>query len=121
MMRSQSLPFELSSLSMRSAKLVHGTNSNFIFTPVLAVKSLDSSTSAFAGSQAAQQRVIVLSCASAPPHAVASAPPAVREAAPGSVVIFQIDFMSCLQQWVSGAIRDRRQERFSAVRISMRG
>src|SRR5947209_2082659 len=102
MMRSQSLPFELSSLSMRSAKLVHGTNSNFIFTPLLAVKSLESSTSAFAGSQAAQHNVMVLSCASAVPHDAARAMAAAREAAPGSVFIFTIDFMSCLQQWVQG-------------------
>jgi hypothetical protein len=57
------LPFELSSLSMRSAKFGHGTNSNFMFTPVLAVKSLESSTRALAGSQAAQHNVMVLPCA----------------------------------------------------------
>jgi hypothetical protein len=50
---------------MRSAKFGQGTNSNFIFTPVLAVKSFDSSTRAFAGSQAAQHSVMVLSCACA--------------------------------------------------------
>ena len=54
LVRSHSLPFELSSLSMRSAKLVQGTNSNFILMPLLAVKSFESSTSAFAGSQAVQ-------------------------------------------------------------------
>src|SRR5690349_16293410 len=101
MMRSQSLPFELSSLSMRSAKFVQGTNSNFIFTPLFAVKSFESSTSALAGSQAAQHKVIVLSCACALPHAIARAT-AVREATPGSVFVFRIDFMSCLQQWVQG-------------------
>jgi hypothetical protein len=41
----------------RSAKLVHGTNSNFIAMPVLVVKSLDNSTNALAGSQAAQHNV----------------------------------------------------------------
>src|SRR6188768_2297198 len=65
MIRSHNLPLELSSLSMRSAKFGHGTNSNFIFTPLLAVKSFDSSTSALAGSQAAQQSVMVLSWARA--------------------------------------------------------
>ncbi len=44
---------------MRSAKLGHGTNSNFMPVPLFAVKSFDSSTSAFAGSHAAQHRVIV--------------------------------------------------------------
>src|SRR5205807_959524 len=44
---------------MRSAKFGQGTNSNFMPTPLWAVKSFDSSTSAFAGSQAAQHRVIV--------------------------------------------------------------
>src|SRR5258708_21607695 len=62
-MRSQSLPLELSSFSMRSAKLGHGTNSNFIAMPVLAVKSLESSTNALAGSHAAQQSVSCLLCA----------------------------------------------------------
>src|SRR6056297_2187352 len=42
---------------MRSANEVHGTNSKFIVWPDCASKSLDSSTSAFAGSQAAQQSV----------------------------------------------------------------
>jgi len=54
---------------MRSAKLGQGTNSNFMATPVLVVKSFDSSTSALAGSHAAQHSVIVLpvalACASA--------------------------------------------------------
>src|SRR5229473_1911735 len=63
--RSHSLPFELSSLSMRSAKFGHGTNSNFMPTPLLAVKSFDSSTSALAGSQAAQHKVIVFGWADA--------------------------------------------------------
>src|ERR1700682_5432583 len=62
-MRSQSLPLELSSLSMRSAKFGHGTNSNFIVMPVFAVKSLESSTRALAGSHAAQQSVSCLFCA----------------------------------------------------------
>src|SRR5208282_5887203 len=43
------------------------TNSNFIWMPVLAVKSLDSSTKALAGSQAAQQSVSCLVCATAEP------------------------------------------------------
>src|SRR4051794_10084498 len=60
MRRSQSLPLELSSFSMRSAKFGQGTNSNFMAMPVLAVKSFDSSTSALAGSQAAQHSVIDL-------------------------------------------------------------
>src|SRR3977135_422544 len=64
-MRSHSLPLELSSFSMRSAKFGHGTNSNFIWMPVLVVKSFESSTRALAGSHAAQQRVIVLVCACA--------------------------------------------------------
>ena len=41
---------------MRCAKFGQGTNSYFIWMPVLAVKSLDSSTSALAGSQAAQHK-----------------------------------------------------------------
>ena len=45
---------------MRSAKFGQGTNSNFMFTPDLAEKSLLNSTSALAGSHAAQHRVIVL-------------------------------------------------------------
>src|ERR1700676_2116516 len=64
-MRSHSLPLELSSFSMRSAKFGHGTNSNFIWMPVFVVKSFDSSTRALAGSHAAQQSVIVLVCACA--------------------------------------------------------
>src|ERR1700682_1919712 len=62
-MRSHSFPLEFSSFSMRSAKLGQGTNSNFIAMPVLAVKSLESSTNALAGSHAAQQRVSCLVCA----------------------------------------------------------
>src|SRR5258706_9525907 len=62
-MRSQSLPLELSSFSMRSAKFGQGTNSNFIAMPVLAVKSFESSTRALAGSHAAQQSVSCLFCA----------------------------------------------------------
>src|ERR1700681_984901 len=65
MSRSQSFPFELSSLRKRSAKLVQGTNSNFIWVPVFAVKSLDSSTKAFAGSHAAQHSVNCFDCACA--------------------------------------------------------
>jgi hypothetical protein len=61
--RSHSLPLELSSLRKRSAKLVQGTNSNFIWMPLSAVKSLDSSASAFAGSQAAQHSVSCWFCA----------------------------------------------------------
>src|SRR5437762_11280473 len=64
-MRSHSLPLELSSFRNRSAKFGHGTNSNFIWMPVLVVKSLDSSTRALAGSHAAQQRVSDLVCACA--------------------------------------------------------
>jgi hypothetical protein len=66
--------------------LVHGTNSNFMPIPVLAVKSFDSSTSALAGSHAAQHSVIVLPCAcagvvAAPmPSAAATAPPAAKSA-----------------------------------------
>ena len=63
--RSHSFPLEFSSFSIRSAKFGQGTNSNFIWTPVLAVKSLDSSTRALAGSQAAQQSVSCLVCACA--------------------------------------------------------
>src|SRR6266567_2468342 len=50
---------------MRSAKFGHGTNSNFMPTPLFAVKSFDSSTSALAGSQAAQHKVIVFGWANA--------------------------------------------------------
>src|SRR5947207_10163046 len=62
-MRSHNLPLELSSFKNRSAKFGHGTNSNFIWMPVLVVKSFDNSTNALAGSHAAQQSVIVLVCA----------------------------------------------------------
>src|SRR5260370_10575051 len=72
MSRSQSFPFELSSLRKRSAKLVQGTNSSFIWVPVLAVKSLESSTKAFAGSQAAQHSVNCFDCACAAEGAKAS-------------------------------------------------
>src|ERR1700704_2405358 len=54
--------------------------------PVLAVKSFDSSTSALAGSHAAQHSVMVLPCACAGvvappmPSATAKAPPATRSA-----------------------------------------
>src|SRR5262249_13757539 len=62
---------------------VHGTNSNFILMPDLAVKSLDSSTRALAGSQAAQQRVSSLSCARAPAeNAIANATAAPAHTAP---------------------------------------
>src|SRR5450432_463500 len=91
MMTSQSLPFELSSLSMRSAKFGQGTNSNFMLILVLAVKSLLSSTSALAGSQAAQHKVMVLSCARAAGLARLSAVAAARANTPGS--IFEIDLM----------------------------
>src|SRR5256885_11533388 len=64
-MRSHNLPLELSSFKNRSAKFGQGTNSNFIWTPVFAVKSFESSTRALAGSHAAQQSVIVLVCACA--------------------------------------------------------
>ena len=42
---------------MRSAKLGHGMNSNFMVWPDSASKSLDNSTKAFAGSHAAQHSV----------------------------------------------------------------
>ena len=58
---------------MRCAKFGHGTNSYFICTPVWAVKSFDSSTSALAGSQAAQHSVSCLVWACAAPDASASA------------------------------------------------
>src|SRR3954453_8203890 len=52
--------------------------------PVLAVKSFDSSTSAFAGSHAAQHSVMVLPCACAgvvaAPMPTARAPPAAKSA-----------------------------------------
>src|SRR6266404_6151292 len=64
-MRSHNLPLELSSFRKRSAKFGQGTNSNFIWMPVVLVKSLESSTRALAGSHAAQQSVIVLVCACA--------------------------------------------------------
>src|SRR5581483_12322119 len=72
-MRSHSLPFELSSLRKRSAKCSHGTNSNVMAMPVLAVKSFDSSARALAGSQAAQHRVSCLSSALAVPAATPAA------------------------------------------------
>jgi hypothetical protein len=61
--RSQSWPPEFNSFSIRSAKLGQGTNSKFILVPDWASKSFESSTSAFAGSQAAQQRVSSFACA----------------------------------------------------------
>src|SRR5215475_4525877 len=73
MITSHSLPLLLSSLSMRSAKFGHGTNSNFMLTLVCAVKSLLSSTSALAGSQAAQHSVMVLFAAAATAAALAGA------------------------------------------------
>src|SRR6185295_10986800 len=78
MIRSHSLPLLLSSLSMRSAKFGHGTNSNFMLTLVCAVKSLLSSTKALAGSHAAQHNVMVL------PAAVVAAGGAAALAAAGA-------------------------------------
>src|SRR4030095_16193563 len=82
-MRSHNLPLELSSFRNRSAKFGHGTNSNFIWMPVLAVKSLDNSTRALAGSQAAQQSVsdLVCACADDAKASIAASAPAV---APGA-------------------------------------
>ncbi len=57
------LAAEFNSFSMRSAMFGHGTNSKFILMPDCASKSLLSSTSAFAGSHAAQHSVSSLSCA----------------------------------------------------------
>ena len=48
---------------MRCAKFGQGTNSYFIWMPVCAVKSFESSTSALAGSQAAQHSVSCLAWA----------------------------------------------------------
>ena len=66
---------------MRCAKFGQGTNSYFIWMPVWAVKSFDSSTSALAGSQAAQHSVscLVWACAApeAKPSAASSAAPRV--------------------------------------------
>ena len=66
---------------MRCAKFGHGTNSYFIWMPVCAVKSFDSSTRALAGSQAAQHNVscLVWACAAADakPSAASSAAPRV--------------------------------------------
>ena len=92
MMRSQSLPLEFSSLSIRSAKFGQGTNSNFMLTLVLAVKSLLSSTSAFAGSQAAQHSVIVLPWACAAPLPMPRIPAAAIASAAGSFL--KIAFIS---------------------------
>src|SRR6185436_8499347 len=95
MIRSQSLPFELSSLSIRSAKFGQGTNSNFMLTLVLAVKSLLSSTSAFAGSQAAQHSVIVLPWACAAPLPRLRMPAAANANAAGSLLnVFFISVVS---------------------------
>ena len=79
---------------MRSAKFGHGTNSNFMLTPVFAVKSLRSSTSAFAGSQAAQHSVIVLpwACAAVLPRL--RTPAAAIAAMAGS--FFRIAFIGSL-------------------------
>src|SRR5450432_1336402 len=99
MMTSQSLPFELSSLSIRSAKFGQGTNSNFMLILVLAVKSLLSSTSAFAGSQAAQQSVIVLPWACAAPLPSPRTPAAAIAARAGSFL--KIAFIS-MSPFVSG-------------------
>jgi hypothetical protein len=106
---------------MRSAKFGQGTNSNFIFTPDFAVKSLLSSTRALAGSQAAQHSVIVLSCASADVLPSASAAPAASEARPAS--FFDREFMESSPYGVRGSVAHirRRQCMFSAVKISMRG
>ena len=76
---------------MRSAKFGHGTNSNFMLTLVWAVKSLLSSTSAFAGSHAAQHSVIVLPCACAAVLPRPRTAAAARVAAAGS--FFQIAFI----------------------------
>ena len=69
--RSHSLPPEFSSFSMRSAKLVHGTNSKCILLPDCASYSLLSSISALAGSQAAQHSVRSSACAAPTPAAMA--------------------------------------------------
>src|SRR5574341_2559754 len=66
---------------MRCAKFGQGTNSYFIWMPVLAVKSFDSSTSALAGSQAAQHSVSYFCCACAPPLISAAAANAVAATA----------------------------------------
>ena len=92
MIKSHSLPLEFNSLSMRSAKFGQGTNSNFIFTPLLAVKSFDSSTKALAGSQAAQHKVMVLSCACA--AVVPNPNMAANVMAPSTGSFFRIVFMS---------------------------
>ena len=119
MIRSHSLPLEFSSLSMRSAKFGQGTNSNFILMPVLVVKSFDNSTSAFAGSQAAQHRVMVLSCASA------AVLPRLRTAVAASAgSLLSSDFMTGLLSMISGHGHTHPtavQCRFSAVKISIRG
>ena len=62
-MRSHSWPAEFSSLSIRSAKFGHGTNSKLILWPDWASKSFESSTSALAGSHAAQHSVSSADCA----------------------------------------------------------
>src|SRR4029434_9884123 len=87
------LPLELSSLSMRCAKFGQGTNSYFIWMPVLAVKSLDNSTSALAGSQAAQHSVSVFCCACAPP--LASAAAANAPAAMATLLMLNLIGLSC--------------------------
>src|SRR5947207_15058994 len=90
MSRSHSFPFEFSSLRKRSAKLVQGTNSNFIAVPVLAVKSLESSTKALAGSQAAQQSVsgLVWACAEGASESITAV---ARPAAVAVTTFFMID------------------------------
>ena len=121
MIRSQSLPLLLSSLSMRSAKFGQGTNSNFMLTPLLAVKSFESSTSALAGSQAAQHSVMVL------PWAWAAWPlrPSRAAAARAGSLDPRVssDFMTVSSVWFTSRTHtsDCRQCRFSAVRISTRG
>ena len=66
-------------------KFGQGTNSKFIAMPLSAVKSLESSTSAFAGSQAAQQSVRLSDCAAA-----GSAVPSMRPAARPSLVLVEV-------------------------------
>ena len=63
---------------MRSAKLGQGTNSKLMVWPDFSSKSLDSSTSALAGSQAAQQRVRSAACAKPAARMVATVTGAVE-------------------------------------------
>src|SRR5271166_230034 len=105
--RSHSLLCEFISLMKRAAKLVQGTNSNFISIPLSLVKSLLSSTSALAGSQAAQHRVSDLPCAAAglTPKTPSAAAASAVDAKPLNHVVRPRMFVSSLVKVLSSRRR----------------